>query len=152
MPPQANEDAYEEETEGAAPRGKVFHALIRRGFVFHVAGPKGLRTIRGNGTARVPVDKETALANWARLDETDKLRKFFNLPPIPDRSNPIDTPGGRRRGGMSEADVRSIVRDTVRGEVSNLEGVVAKLADAVGKLAAGKSSEPAARKPKRRGR
>jgi hypothetical protein len=157
MKPEAA-DAYEDEADGdgVKPERSVM-ALIRKGFLFPVNKGNGkVKMLKGDGKVRVPVDKETALANWAKLDETDKLRKFFGLPPIPDRSVPTDLPR-RGGGGMTESDVRAIVRDTVRGEVSNLESVVNKLAKAVEQLASDRaSSAPAAstksRKPARRGR
>jgi hypothetical protein len=135
-------DTYSEQTTPTEqPQHGAFLARLRKGFSMQVGSRAGKAiVIEGDDKKRVAVDRETAIANMAKFHETDKIRKHFGLAPIGARvSEPVSSPRG---GGMSEAEVRKIVRETVRTEVDALARLIDGLKASIVELS--KNGAPAA--------
>lgn len=129
-------ETYEEDgTANEIPAHRTFSARLRKGFTMTVGMRSGKAVVvEGDDKKRVPVDRESAIANMSKFHETDKIKKHFGLPPLKPR--PEEPVSSSRGGGMSETEVRRIVRETVKGEVDGLAALIKTLQASVAELTA----------------
>lgn len=138
MPPTprvADDEYIEDGSEIGTPAHKVFHGVLRKGFTMVVGYKAGKPIIaKGDGKKSVPLDRENAIANMHKFDNTAAIRKHFGLPPIKDYTKPDIERPTPRASGISEKDVRAIVKESVGAELEGVHKAIGDLAKAVDKL------------------